>query len=162
MFTVETNETKSFFSHSVYKINEVSILLSNQSPNDGNQMNRLASLFNFNIENIIEDGTLKPKYILEYILEIFPSYSGLIQLRSYSRDILISGTYDLTFFLYDGKFKSDNTKSLELKDPTAEWDPLEDSNNDNYYSEADLALKNEMNKQKSLLQKIIDFFKKNN
>lgn len=115
MFTVETNETKSFFSHKVYKINEVSILLSNQSPNDGNQMNRLASLFNFNIEHVIDYGVLKPKNILEYILEIFPSYSGHIQMRSYPRDILASGTYDLSFFLYDGKFKSDNNKSLELK-----------------------------------------------
>ena len=54
----------------------------------------------------------------------------------------------------------DYVKTLELKDPTAEWDPLEDVNSENYYSIADLALQQEMYKQKSLLQKIIDFFKK--
>lgn len=84
---------------------------------------------------------------------ILPIYSYKAHFSSHIKNNLFNENM-LSFYSH--------TKSLELKDPTAEWDPLEDSNNDNYYSEADLALKNEMNKQKSLLQKIIDFFKKNN
>jgi len=116
MFYVETNETKSFFAHKAFRINEVSILLINQSPNDRSQMESLASKLTFNIESVIEDGILKPKNILGYILEIFPSYTGSIKLRSYTKNARISDTFDLSFELDGGKFISDNHHaSLELE-----------------------------------------------
>lgn len=81
---------------------------------------------------------------------IIPIYSEKNNFSSHIKSILFNNE-KMNFYTY--------VKSLELKDPTAEWDPLEDVNDDEYYSSADLALKKEMDKQKSLLRKIIDFFK---
>ena len=81
---------------------------------------------------------------------IIPIYSEKNNFSSHIKSILFNNE-KMNFYTY--------VKSLELKDPTAEWDPLEDVNDDEYYSSADLAIKKEMDKQKSLLRKIIDFFK---
>lgn len=82
---------------------------------------------------------------------IIPIYFFKEHYSTHIKSVLFS-TETLSFYDY--------LKTLELKDPTAEWDPLEDVSDDNYYSPADLALTKEMNKKRSLLFKIINFFKK--
>ena len=86
--------------------------------------------------------------LLKNIIEVYKlknNYSSFVKENLFSND-------KKEFYLY--------IKNLELKDPTAEWDPLEEPENiENYYSDADLKLQEYNNKNQSFLNKIRFYLK---
>lgn len=116
MFHLEMNETKSILVTQRYGTEDIHILFDNQTDEFfSSHMKVLAAKINSNIDEYYFDGILKPKNIIKLVLEIFPTYTGQIDFRSYTELHKLAGLYDLYLNFIDGKLDSTINPSLGIK-----------------------------------------------